>query len=114
MAKVGQSSGRRRLGQLLVEENLVSREDLKAALKEQKKGGGFLGEILLKKSLIKEADLRRILAKQLSFPFMETIESDITQEVCELFPLEILDKHQFVPMAKLGQVITVASTEPLK
>lgn len=50
-----------RLGDILVANNLITPQDLEAALKEQKEKGGFLGQILIDKGLVSSADVSRAL-----------------------------------------------------
>lgn len=49
----------RLLGELLLELNVISQEQLDEALSEQSKTGDFLGEILLKKNYIDKSNSPR-------------------------------------------------------
>jgi type IV pilus assembly protein PilB len=53
-----------RLGELLVREKLVSREQLDKALQEQKQSGTRIGYNLVKLGFIQETELTKILARQ--------------------------------------------------
>lgn len=50
-----------RLGDILISWNLITAEDLEAALKEQKEKGGYLGQILINKGLVSSTDISRAL-----------------------------------------------------
>lgn len=50
-----------RLGDVLISQKLISKEDLASALKEQKENGGFLGQILINKGLVSPADISKAL-----------------------------------------------------
>ena len=64
--------GGKRLGELLVAANLVSREDVEAALQEAQQGTGLrLGELLLARGAISQSDLTRTLAVQYELPIVD-------------------------------------------
>lgn len=60
-----------RVGDLLVEEKLITSEQLDCALNEQKKTGGKLGKVLVSLGFIEEAILLTVLSKQLDIPFVD-------------------------------------------
>ena len=59
-----------RLGEILVKNNLISRDQLAKALEEQKLSGdqARLGSILIKQNLISEQNLTSFLSKQYGVP----------------------------------------------
>jgi len=62
-----------RLGDILISWNLITAEDLEAALKEQKEKGGYLGQILINKGLVSSTDISRAL-QQVSSKIKEKTE----------------------------------------
>ncbi|MEJ5337782.1 MAG: type IV pilus assembly ATPase PilB [Thermus sp.] len=66
----GPSGAEMRLGELLVEKGLISRDTLEEALVEQEKTGDLLGRILVRKGLDEKA-LYRVLAEQNGLEFLE-------------------------------------------
>src|SRR5688500_18495960 len=56
---------RKTLGQILVESNALSEEQLEQALERQKETQGKIGEILVENDLVSEEDMLRALAYQL-------------------------------------------------
>lgn len=66
-------AGKNRLGDILISWNLVTPENLEAALKEQKEKGGFLGQILINKGVVSPADISRAL-EELSSGVREKID----------------------------------------
>ena len=67
-----------RLGDLLVQEQMIVEAELMEALKEQKNSGRKLGATLIDLGHISEEDLLRFLAQQLDVPFL-----DISQKAIE-------------------------------
>lgn len=54
----------KRLGEVLIEKGVLSRKQLNAALKIQRKEGGLIGEILLKNGFVREEDIVNVLTQQ--------------------------------------------------
>lgn len=98
---------KKRLGELLLDEDLITEEQVQEVLKEQKASGGLFGEILVRKSYVTESDIARAIARQFSIPFISTAGYSIPDDVIDLFPFELLEKYQFVPIDRFGEVITV-------
>ena len=59
-----------RLGDLLVQQNLITQEQLMFALGEQKRSGRKLGKVLIENAFVKEDQISEALAKQLNIPFI--------------------------------------------
>jgi len=60
-----------RLGDLLVEQKVISSADLDIALATQKKSGRRLGRIIVESGLAGENDIAQALARQLNLPFID-------------------------------------------
>ena len=57
-----------RLGDILLNEGLISADQLKAALAEQKQGGHRLGYLFVKLGMLEEVEITKALARQLRMP----------------------------------------------
>ncbi|MDF1584754.1 MAG: hypothetical protein P1P78_15790 [Methyloprofundus sp.] len=60
-----------RIGDLLVQNQIISHEQLMAALAEQKKVGTKLGRTLIDLNYLSETDLLNFLSRQLQIPFID-------------------------------------------
>ena len=98
---------KKRLGELLVDEGLITEEQVQEVLAEQKKTRGLFGEILVSKAYVTESDIARTIARQFSIPFISAQGYDIPHEVVELFTFDMMEKYQFVPIDRFGDVLTV-------
>ena len=58
-----------KLGQILLQQGLITEEQLKKAITAQKQEQGRIGEIFIKLGIIKEEDMIAALGKQLSLPY---------------------------------------------
>ncbi|OGU12883.1 MAG: type IV-A pilus assembly ATPase PilB [Geobacteraceae bacterium GWC2_58_44] len=103
-----------RLGELLVGNNLISKEQLKQALAEQKAAGGQLrlGSILVRDSLISEADLTSFLSKQYGVPTINLADYDVEPSVIKIIPAEVAHKYQIVPVNRAGSTLIIAMSDP--
>lgn len=103
-----------RLGDLLVKNNLITREQLAKALEEQKDSGGQLrlGTILIKNSLISEPDLTSFLSKQYGVPSINLADFEIDPAVIKIIPAEVSQKYQIIPVNRAGSTLIVAMSDP--
>ncbi|HJV34280.1 type IV-A pilus assembly ATPase PilB [Geomonas sp.] len=103
-----------RLGELLVGHNLITKEQLKNALAEQKAAGGNLrlGSILIRDSLISEADLTSFLSKQYGVPTINLADYDVDPSVTKIIPAEVAHKYQIVPVNRAGSTLIIAMSDP--
>jgi type IV pilus assembly protein PilB len=101
-----------KLGQILVKDGVVSAEDLKKALENQRETGQSLGKILMEMGVANEWDIAATLGKQLNVPFITLSQYDIDPHVLESIPKEIILKYNIVPVDKTGDTLTVALPDP--
>ena len=103
-----------RLGEILVKNNLITREQLGKALEEQKLSGGQfrLGSILIKQSLINEQELTSFLSKQYGVPTINLADYDIDLAIARIIPLDVVQKYQLVPVNRAGATLIVAVSDP--
>ena len=98
----------KKLGELLVEEKLLSEEQVQEALKEQAKAGGLLGEVLVKLGYLTEYDIAKCISLQFNLPFLHVSCYQLQHDLVHSLPLDMQYKHQFVVLDRIGDVITIA------
>ena len=109
--KVGQPVSRR-LGDLLVNEGLITQENLQRALSEQKGTNEKLGSILVRLGLIQEDQLIGFLSRQYGIPSITLSQLDIDPEVVKLVPAQIAKKYEVLPVKRTGNALTLAMADP--
>ncbi|MBU3911933.1 MAG: type II secretion system ATPase GspE [Candidatus Omnitrophica bacterium] len=106
-----------KLGQILLNEKIITEEELKKALEVQKKEGGKLGELLINIGLVSEKDIVIAIAKQLSIPYASYAKGLLKpaegQELSKMVPEEYARKHMLLPISKHLNSLTVAFVDPL-
>jgi type IV pilus assembly protein PilB len=101
-----------RIGELLVRSNLISSQQLQKAQEETRKNGKRLGYNLTKLGYIKEEDLADFLSKQYGVPSINLDDFEIEQNIIDLVPKEVAEKHQVIPINKSGASLIVAMSDP--
>lgn len=90
---------RLRLGELLVETGLITREQLEEALSIQKeRGGRRLGEILVDQGVVTESEVTQVLSQQLSVPWVSLQHIDFSRQLLNLVSAEAAEKLGIVPI----------------
>ena len=101
-----------KLGQLLIEGNLITEEHLNNALEAQAKNGGRLGTTLINMGVIDEEQLINFLSKQYDAPAINLHEYDIDPSITKFIPHEVVMKYHIFPVAKVGATLTIAMADP--
>ena len=105
-----------RLGDVLVNEELITQEQLENALKIQKEVGYTkkLGEILVEEGYVTQKDLLKALSKQLNIDFVDLFGEKIDfDKLLAKYPLRLLKSAHAVPFKEDEDFIYVATSDPL-
>ena len=101
-----------RIGDLLVDNQIITPETLEVALAEQKKTGGRLGNILIQLGLVEEDTLLQTLADQLNYPLVSLSGKQYDKkEVCSLSEI-IARRFRVVVLHKTTSKIVLAMADP--
>ncbi len=104
---------RKKLGEILIEAELLTKEILDKALVEQKKGGVKLGKYLIQQNIVKENQIVDVLSQQLKIARYSPNQFPLDLNLATLIPYDAAVKHQVVPLKKKGRLLTVAMSDPL-
>ncbi len=101
------------IGDLLVREGLITEEQLRRALSEQRTNGGRLGYTLVALGIVSETDLTRVLARKYRVKAVDLSRIDeIDRRVVKLVKPEIAVRHLVLPLRRVGRTLTVAMANP--
>jgi len=107
-------SGHKRLGEMLIEAQLLSPEKLELAIAEQKKSGQMLGATLLKMGLIGEPDLLALLQRQLGLQLVDLESTTVDEQAVAKVKEEMARKYLALPIEVEGRrTLVVAMADPL-
>jgi type IV pilus assembly protein PilB len=102
-----------RLSEILINNKLLTQEQLNQALDVQKEKGGRLSDIIVDLKFIKESDLVLTLSESLGLPLIDLKRFKIDPEVLNVFSAELARNYQIIPVSKIGDTITLAMADPL-
>ena len=101
-----------RLGDLLVREGLITREQLEKALQEQRQSGTRVGYNLVKLGFIQETELTKMLARQYKMPAVDLSKFEVDPRIAKLIPGDVAIKNLVLPLKRDGRTLTVAMADP--
>jgi type IV pilus assembly protein PilB len=101
-----------RLGDLLVREGLITRDQLDQALVEQKNTGMRLGYCLVKLGFVQELEITKALARQYKMPAVDLSRFEVDPKIIKLVPSDVAVKHMVLPLKREGRTLTVAVADP--
>ncbi|MFP4502734.1 MAG: GspE/PulE family protein [Candidatus Hydrogenedentota bacterium] len=106
-------TAKKRLPDMLLEQELVSKEQLQECLSLQRTSGHSLSKILVSKGYLSEEDLVVTLSEQLGIPHIRVAHYAIQKDVLAEVPETLARQYQMLPVSVTGDVLTLAMADPL-
>ncbi|MDD5561214.1 MAG: hypothetical protein PHT50_03670 [Candidatus Omnitrophica bacterium] len=103
----------KQLGELLLEQGIISQEQLGHALELQRGKDMLIGEILVELGYVKEDDIAQSLTAQYGFPYLSLGNYDVSPEITSIIPARVARQYLLVPIDKIGNNLTLAMSNPL-
>ena len=103
---------RKTIGQVLIEEGVLSKEDLARALATQQSTGQLLGEVLIEQGLVSPIVLVRSLGKHLGVAGCQLRHGLIDPALLKIIGPEEAERLKSLPMFLVHNTLTVAMAEP--
>ena len=111
-SKSSKVTGKKRMGDILIKEDVINLDQLKTAIEKQKSSGKRLGETLLNLGYIDENQLVAYLSRQYGVPAVNLDQFDITPEILKIIPRDSAIKHKLIPINKYDGSIVIAMSDP--
>lgn len=102
----------KKIGELLIKANLVTPDQVKTALDEQKVTGGSIGTNLIKLGYVDEEALLAFLGKHYHVESVKLSKIHIDEKIRRLVPSSIAKKHLLIPIKRVGPKLIVAMSDP--
>ena len=102
-----------RLGDVLVQQRLISQEQLQQTLELQRQTGKKMGRLLIESGVITEELLANGLARQLRIPFVNLKTFPFRADVVKLLPESAARRFRAVALEDKGDSLLVALADPL-
>lgn len=102
-----------KLGEAMVKDSLITREQLRSALERQVIFGGRLGTNIVELGILKESDLATFLSKFFKVPSVDPSKmASVDSETISCMNTEITEKYKAVPFRKERNRLHVAMLDP--
>jgi type IV pilus assembly protein PilB len=101
-----------RIGELLVQKNLLSPDQLQRAAEEAKLTGSRVGLQLTKLGFVEEEELADFVSKQYGVPTINLDEFEVSDEIVRLVPEDVALKHTILPINRAGSTLIIATADP--
>jgi type IV pilus assembly protein PilB len=102
----------KQLGDILLDEGLVTEAQLMAALDEQVTRGQSLGRVLVEIGMLTEAQLVKALANQVGMEFIELADYPVDRTAVALLPGAVCRRYVILPIAIVDGSLVVAMANP--
>ncbi|HXT40284.1 MAG TPA: ATPase, T2SS/T4P/T4SS family [Candidatus Angelobacter sp.] len=102
-----------RIADALVEDGLLSTNQVEELLDLQKKEGTRLLKLILEKSYVGEVDMVVSMGRVLNVPPVNLARIAIPQEIAALVPREMATNHKVLPVSRLDNKVFLAMADPL-
>jgi len=103
--------------QILLDEDLITSEQLDSLQEEQSTNGDLFVNVVLKNEYITETELSKALVKYYQLPFLYPQDYQMDPDVKEVLPVTLLHAHMVFPLDLFGDTLVMVSsgnlTEPI-
>ena len=101
-----------KLGEILARRGRITPEKLTEALRIQKETSKPLGKLLVEQDIISEEELIYILGEQLGIPHIWLRKGMVDPRIVHILPKEKALLYHVIPMFRVNNVLTLATTDP--
>jgi type IV pilus assembly protein PilB len=101
-----------KLGDILVRDGLITADQLRRALAEQRSSGMRLGYTLVKLGFIEETEITKMLARQYRMPAVDLSRFEVDPKILKLISPDIAAKYTVLPLKREGRTLTIAIADP--
>jgi CheY-like chemotaxis protein len=110
---MGDSSGsKKQLGKIMLQQKLVTQDELAGMLEEQAQRGGKLASTAAREGKITITDALRVLSEQHGVPAVDLRRQVIPLANLQLIPIEIAREHMVLPVKIHGEQLLLAMATP--
>ena len=104
---------KKRLGQLLVDEGVITEEVMKKALAVQRESGEKLGEVLVNMGVTTNEQIVNAVKEQLGIPLIDLDNINVAQDIIDILPVNIAKKYEAIPIDIINGSLLVVMSDPL-
>ncbi|MBF0439649.1 MAG: type II/IV secretion system protein [Magnetococcales bacterium] len=101
-----------RIGEKLVEAEIITAEQLQTALRDQQRTGKKLGQSLAQLGILNEVTFLEFFSRQLQLPFVDLRTFNFVPELVQLLPETMARRFRSVVLAKRAKGLLVGMADP--
>jgi type II secretory ATPase GspE/PulE/Tfp pilus assembly ATPase PilB-like protein len=101
------------IGAVLFKSQIITEDELRGALEEQKITGCRVGEALVAMGVVTQEDIDWALANQLNIPYVRLKRDMIDKSAVALVPAAISRRYNLIPLFHAGDELSIAIADPL-
>lgn len=101
------------IGSILFKSQIITEQELRAALEAQKVSGGRVGEALVRLGVVTQEDIDWALANQLNIPYVRLKKENVDPVAISLVPGQLARRYNLFPLFLSGNELSVAMADPL-
>ncbi len=102
----------KKIGEVLIERSVITREQLDKALAKQKESGGMIGQVLIQLGFVNETEIALALTAQYGFPYLPLESYEIDKNLMQIIPVDIARQYCLIPIDRIGNALTLAMADP--
>lgn len=103
---------KKRIGDLLKDEGIISDKEIGLALLEQRATKERVGDILIRLGLVTQTELAQAIAKQFNIEFVELRHLSPQKEALSALPVQFARENSLLPIGVEDTTLTIATSEP--
>lgn len=111
VAKTGDAP-KKRIGEILIEEGVITEEQLVDALTQSKKSRTPIGSMLVQLGFITVDQLKDALSEQQGFSHVSSSQLNISEGVIRILPEDFIKENKIIPIASNGKILDVGMINP--
>ncbi len=101
------------IGEMLVNDEVITPEQLEMCLNEQKKSGKFICQIIADLGFATEEKVLTVLSQQLKIPYVRLKDKIIAKPVADRVPARFAVHYKLMPLEDKDGILSIAVTDPL-
>ena len=101
-----------RLGEILVEQKLLTEEQLADTLDEQKRSGRRLGRLFIEKRFVTEEQISEALSRQLKIPYINLKQFNVKPDLMQMLPEARARRFRAIVLADDGKSVKIGMADP--
>ena len=102
----------KRVGEVLMERGVITREQLAQALARQQAQGGLIGQNLVQLGFVTEEEIALALTAQYAFPYLPLDNYELDPTLTELIPEPVARQYCLITVDRIGNSLTLAMADP--